>query len=127
MLFSRKHTMQILAMSAMSLSFIVSTPSVSLAAGATQSSSKLSAQICPDGNPCPPVPEGSIDCTPKVGKALPLGETLGDFVHMPAMRASGVFRCHSPRLTFWISPGTFIGWKMVVDVDFEDLFQKSIQ
>ena len=72
MLFSRKHTMQILAMSAMSLSFIVSTPSVSLAAGATQSSSKLSAQICPDGNPCPPVPEGSIDCTPKVGKALPV-------------------------------------------------------
>ena len=64
--------MQILAMSAMSLSFIVSTPSVSLAAGATQSSSKLSAQICPDGNPCPPVPEGSIDCTPKVGKALPV-------------------------------------------------------
>ena len=59
-------------MSAMSLSFIVSTPSVSLAAGATQSSSKLSAQICPDGNPCPPVPEGSIDCTPKVGKALPV-------------------------------------------------------
>ena len=72
MLFSRKHTMQILAMSAMSLSFIVSTPSVSLAAGATQSSSKLSAQICPDGNPCPPVPEGSIDCTPKAGKALPV-------------------------------------------------------
>ena len=72
MLFSRKRTMQILAMSAMSLSFIVSTPSVSLAAGATQSSSKLSAQICPDGNPCPPVPEGSIDCTPKVGKALPV-------------------------------------------------------
>ena len=72
MLFSRKHTMQILAMSAMSLSFMVSTPRVSLAAGATQSSSKLSAQICPDGNPCPPVPEGSIDCTPKVGKALPV-------------------------------------------------------
>ena len=72
MLFSRKHTMQILAMSAMSLSFIVATPSVSLAAGANQSSSKLSAQICPDGNPCPPVPEGSIDCTPKVGKALPV-------------------------------------------------------
>ena len=72
MLFSRKHTMQILAMSAMSLSFIVSTPSVSLAAGATQSGSKHSAQICPDGNPCPPVPEGSIDCTPKVGKALPV-------------------------------------------------------
>ena len=72
MSFSRKRTMQILAMSAMSLSFIVSTPSVSLAAGATQSSSKLSAQICPDGNPCPPVPEGSIDCTPKVGKALPV-------------------------------------------------------
>ena len=72
MSFSRKRTMQILAMSAMSLSFIVSTPSVSLAAGATQISSKLSAQICPDGNPCPPVPEGSIDCTPKAGKALPV-------------------------------------------------------
>ena len=72
MSFSRKRTMQILAMSAMSLSFIVATPSVSLAAGTTQSSSKLSAQICPDGNPCPPVPEGSIDCTPKVGKALPV-------------------------------------------------------
>jgi hypothetical protein len=64
--------MQILAMSAMSLSFIVATPSVSLAAGATQSGSKISAQICPDGNPCPPVPEGSIDCTPKAGKALPV-------------------------------------------------------
>ena len=56
----------------MSLSFIVATPSVSFAAGATQGGSKLSAQICPDGNPCPPVPEGSIDCTPKAGKALPV-------------------------------------------------------
>ena len=69
---SRKRTMQILTMSAMSLSFIVATPSVSFATGATQSSSKISAQICPDGNPCPPVPEGSIDCTPKAGKALPV-------------------------------------------------------
>jgi len=69
---SRKRTTQILAMSAMSLSFIVVTPSVSFAAGATQSGSKISAQICPDGNPCPPVPEGSIDCTPKAGKALPV-------------------------------------------------------
>jgi len=69
---SRKRAMQILAMSAMSLSFIVATPSVSFAAGATQSGSKISAQICPDGNPCPPVPEGSIDCTPKAGKALPV-------------------------------------------------------
>ena len=69
---SRKRTMQILAMSAMSLSFIVAIPNGSFVAGATQSSSKLSAQICPDGNPCPPVPEGSIDCTPKVGKALPV-------------------------------------------------------
>ena len=69
---SRKRTMQILTMSAMSLSFIVATPSVSFAAGATQGGSKLSAQICPDGNPCPPVPEGSIDCTPKAGKALPV-------------------------------------------------------
>jgi hypothetical protein len=59
-------------MSAMSLSFIVATPSVSFATGATQSGSKISAQICPDGNPCPPVPEGSIDCTPKAGKALPV-------------------------------------------------------
>jgi hypothetical protein len=64
--------MQILAMSTMSLSFIVATPSVSFATVATQSGSKLSAQICPDGNPCPPVPEGSIDCTPKAGKALPV-------------------------------------------------------
>jgi hypothetical protein len=69
---SRKRTMQILAMSALSLSFIVAIPSVSFAAGATQSGSKISAQICPDGNPCPPVPEGSIDCTPKAGKALPV-------------------------------------------------------
>ena len=69
---SRKRTMQILAMSAMWLSFIVATPSVSFASGATQVGSKLSAQICPDGNPCPPVPEGSIDCTPKAGKALPV-------------------------------------------------------
>mgnify|MGYP000188333647 FL=1 len=69
---SHKRTMQILTMSAMSLSFIVATPSVSFAAGATQGGSKLSAQICPDGNPCPPVPEGSIDCTPKAGKALPV-------------------------------------------------------
>jgi hypothetical protein len=64
--------MQILTMSAMSLSFIAATPSVSFAAGATQSGSKLSAQICPDGNPCPPLPAGSIDCTPKAGKALPV-------------------------------------------------------
>jgi hypothetical protein len=69
---SRKRTMQILTMSTMSLSFIVATPSVSFAAGATQGGSKISAQICPDGNPCPPVPEGSIDCTPKAGKALPV-------------------------------------------------------
>ena len=54
---SRKRTMQILTMSTMSLSFIVATPSVSFAAGATQGGSMLSAQICPDGNPCPPVPE----------------------------------------------------------------------
>ena len=69
----------------------------------------------------------SVSFSAHVILLMRLGETLGDFVHMPAMRASGVFRCHSPRLTFWISPGTFIGWKMVVDVDFEDLFQKSIQ
>jgi hypothetical protein len=69
---NRKRTMQILTMSAMSLSFIAATPSVSFAAGATQSGSKLSAQICPDGNPCPPLPAGSIDCTPKAGKALPV-------------------------------------------------------
>ena len=69
---NRRRTMQILTMSAMSLSFIAATPSVSFAAGATQSGSKLSAQICPDGNPCPPLPAGSIDCTPKAGKALPV-------------------------------------------------------
>jgi hypothetical protein len=69
---SRKRAMQILAMSAMSLSFLAATPSVSSAASATHSGSKISAQICPDGNPCPPVPEGSIDCTPKAGKALPV-------------------------------------------------------
>ena len=64
--------MQILTMSAMSLSFIVATPSVSFAAGAAQGGSKPSAQICPDGNPCPALPAGSIDCTPKAGKALPV-------------------------------------------------------
>ena len=69
---SRKRAMQILAMSAMSLSFLAATPSVSSAASATHSGSKINAQICPDGNPCPPVPEGSIDCTPKAGKALPV-------------------------------------------------------
>ena len=69
---SHKRTMQILTMSAMSLSFIVATPSVSFAAGAAQGGSKPSAQICPDGNPCPALPAGSIDCTPKAGKALPV-------------------------------------------------------
>ena len=69
---SRKRTMQILTMSTMSLSFIVATPSVSFAAGAAQGGSKPSAQICPDGNPCPALPAGSIDCTPKAGKALPV-------------------------------------------------------
>ena len=72
MLSMRKSTSRSLVLSAVSIAFLGATTNVSLAASATQSGSKLSAQICPDGNPCPPVPEGSIDCTPRAGKALPV-------------------------------------------------------
>jgi len=58
------------------LVFLASTTSVSFAASAVQSGSKFSAQICPDGNPCPAVPAGSIDCTPYAGKTLPRECTL---------------------------------------------------
>ena len=60
----------------MSIAFLTATASVSLASSVAQSGSKFSAQICPDGNPCPAVPAGSIDCTPYAGKTLPRECTL---------------------------------------------------
>ena len=61
---------------AISVAFFAASASVSLASSVAQSGSKFSAQICPDGNPCPVVPAGSIDCTPYAGKTLPRECTL---------------------------------------------------
>ena len=33
--------------------------------------SKLSGVVCPDGKPCPPIPAGAIDCTPRTGNTIP--------------------------------------------------------
>ena len=68
----RKNAIRTLVLGAVSMAFLVSTTSVSFAASVVQGGSKFSAQICPDGNPCPALPAGSIDCTPKAGKALPV-------------------------------------------------------
>ena len=72
----RKNAIRTLFVSAASLTFLVATTSVSFAASVVQSGSKISAQICPDGNPCPAAPAGSIDCTPYAGKTLPRECTL---------------------------------------------------
>ena len=72
----RKNSIRTLFVSAASLTFLVATTSVSFASSVTQSGSKYSAQICPDGNPCPAVPAGSINCTPYAGKTLPRECTL---------------------------------------------------
>ena len=61
---------------AISMTMLAATTSVSFAASVVQSGSKYSAQICPDGNPCPAVPAGSIDCTPYPGKTIPRECTL---------------------------------------------------
>jgi hypothetical protein len=65
-----------LLVGAISIAFLTITANVSLASSVAQSGSKFSAQICPDGNPCPAVPAGSIDCTPYAGKTLPRECTL---------------------------------------------------
>ena len=72
----RKNAIRTVFVSAASLTFLVATTSVSFAASVVQSGSKISAQICPDGNPCPAAPAGSIDCTPYAGKTLPRECTL---------------------------------------------------
>ena len=72
----RKNAVQTLVFGSVSMAFLVATTSVSLASSVAQSGSKFSAQICPDGNPCPAVPAGSIDCTPYAGKTLPRECTL---------------------------------------------------
>ena len=72
----QKSATRALSIGAVSIAFLSVTASVSLAASVVQSGSKFSAQICPDGNPCPAVPAGSIDCTPYAGKTLPRECTL---------------------------------------------------
>ena len=72
----RKNAIRTLVLGAVSMAFLVSTTSVSFAASVVQGGSKFSAQICPDGNPCPAAPAGSIDCTPYAGKTLPRECTL---------------------------------------------------
>jgi hypothetical protein len=72
----RKSATRTLVLSTILTAFLASTTSVSLAASIAQSGSKYSAQICPDGNPCPAVPADSIDCTPYAGKTLPRECTL---------------------------------------------------
>ena len=72
----RKNAIRTLVLGAVSMAFLVATTSVSFAASVVQSGSKFSAQICPDGNPCPAAPAGNIDCTPYAGKTLPRECTL---------------------------------------------------
>ena len=76
MFIMQKNTARTLLVGAISIAFLTATASVSLASSVAQSGSKFSAQICPDGNPCPAVPAGSIDCTPYAGKTLPRECTL---------------------------------------------------
>ena len=76
MFIMHKNTARTLLVGAISIAFLTVTASVSLASSVAQSGSKFSAQICPDGNPCPAVPAGSIDCTPYAGKTLPRECTL---------------------------------------------------
>ena len=76
MFVTQKIRIQTLVVSALSIAFLAATATASTASSVVQGGSKYSAQICPDGNPCPAVPAGSIDCTPKAGKALPVECTL---------------------------------------------------
>jgi hypothetical protein len=52
---------------AVATSFLVVTASGAQASQDDDSVKKLGAVICPDGNPCPALPAGAIDCTPKNG------------------------------------------------------------
>ena len=72
----RKSATRTLVLSAVTMALLVATASVSVAASMTQNGSKYSAQICPDGNPCPAAPAASVDCTPYAGKTLPRECTL---------------------------------------------------
>ena len=72
----RKTAGRTMLIGAVSMAMLAATISVSFAASVVQSGSKYSAQICPDGNPCPAVPAGSIDCTPYPGKTIPRECTL---------------------------------------------------
>ena len=72
----RKSVGRTMLIGAISMTMLAATTSVSFAASVVQGGSKYSAQICPDGNPCPAVPAGSIDCTPYPGKTIPRECTL---------------------------------------------------
>ena len=72
----RKTAGRTMLIGAVSMAMLAATTSVSFAASVVQGGSKYSAQICPDGNPCPAVPAGSIDCTPYPGKTIPRECTL---------------------------------------------------
>ena len=72
----RKSVRRTMLIGAISMTMLAATTSVSFAASVVQGGSKYSAQICPDGNPCPAVPAGSIDCTPYPGKTIPRECTL---------------------------------------------------
>ena len=63
-------TTRTLLIGAVSMAILVATTSVSFASNVV-SGAKYGAVICPDGNPCPATPVGSIDCTPAAGKTLP--------------------------------------------------------
>ena len=52
---------------AVATSFLVVAASGAQASQDDDSVKKLGAVICPDGNPCPALPAGAIDCTPKNG------------------------------------------------------------
>ena len=63
-------TTRTLLIGAVSMAILVATTSVSFASNVV-SGARYGAVICPDGNPCPATPVGSIDCTPAAGKTLP--------------------------------------------------------
>ena len=71
----RKSATRTLVLSAISMALLVATSSVSSASNVV-TGSKISAQICPDGNPCPATPVGAIDCTPAAGRTLPASCTM---------------------------------------------------
>ena len=71
----RKSTTRTLVLSTVSMALLVATSGVSAASNVV-TGSKISAQICPDGNPCPATPVGAIDCTPAAGRTLPASCTM---------------------------------------------------